>query len=56
MQGMESLGVVGIGFPSLETKEPKLGTLCVHRKGEGRAAAGLRVTPQAKPPTLAWYF
>lgn len=27
--GVESLGVVGIGLPSLEAKEPKAGHFCV---------------------------
>lgn len=58
--GVESRRVVGIGFPSLEAREPRAGRFVCgeERSGqaEGRAASGLRVTQYTKPPTLAWYF
>lgn len=38
---MESRRVVGIGFPSLEAREPRAGRfVCVERKGVGRQRAG----------------
>lgn len=50
-----------MGLPSLKVEEPKRGCLVFgwrkgNRPAKGQAAAGLGVTQQTKPPTLAWYF
>lgn len=52
---------MGCSCPAWKWRSPKGDALCVDggrgsRPAEGRAAAGLSVTQQTKPPTLAWYF
>lgn len=55
MQGVESLVVVEIGFPSLEAKEPKLGIcVCIGKERAGSRWAESDAAGKATNPGLVF--